>query len=120
MFSFRKKDANPYAGRKSLFVRVACAEDLIRADVFGGSDPYAKVYWNNLYAGKTPVINDTLNPVWERDSSVFEIPIDTSNDEEFEVSLKAGFVHPSTTSWHSPSPPHPPHPPHPARHPGRL
>mmetsp|Transcript_24718 Transcript_24718/g.66649 ORF Transcript_24718/g.66649 Transcript_24718/m.66649 type:complete len:1536 (-) Transcript_24718:79-4686(-) len=87
MFSFRKKDANPYAGRKSLFVRVACAEDLIRADVFGGSDPYAKVYWNNLYAGKTPVINDTLNPVWERDSSVFEIPIDTSNDEEFELGI---------------------------------
>ena len=77
MFTMPKKKwtPSPYSGRKSLFLRVARAEDLIRADVFGGSDPYAKVFWNGLFAGKTKVKQDTLNPVWDRETSVFEIPL---------------------------------------------
>ena len=32
--------------------------------MFGGTDAYAEIYWNDQLLGKTPVADDSQTPVW--------------------------------------------------------
>ncbi|CAM9982491.1 unnamed protein product, partial [Ectocarpus fasciculatus] len=43
---------------------VVNASGLVKADFFGKSDPYAKVFWDGREIGTTAVRHKTLNPVW--------------------------------------------------------
>ncbi|CAN0018446.1 unnamed protein product [Ectocarpus sp. 6 AP-2014] len=43
---------------------VVNASGLVKADFFGKSDPYAKVFWDGREIGATAVRHKTLNPVW--------------------------------------------------------
>ncbi|CAM9115968.1 unnamed protein product [Ectocarpus sp. 13 AM-2016] len=47
---------------RGLWVVNACG--LVKADFFGKSDPYAKVFWDGREIGATAVRHKTLNPVW--------------------------------------------------------
>ena len=58
------------AKRLPLFLtaRILDAKDLAKADTFGKSDPYCRIFWNNKEAGRTRHINNDLNPVWKNKS----------------------------------------------------
>ena len=56
-------------------VRVVKAAGLPNADFLGKSDPYCCVEWHGVQLGKTPHIDDTLNPIWPAAPSTFMIPI---------------------------------------------
>ena len=73
---------HPDDDRKSVFIRIVNARHLERADAFSLSDPYAKLFWNDKYVGRTKHIDDTLDPEWEVKTSTFEIPLlDEDGDE---------------------------------------
>ena len=73
---------HPDDSRKSLFIRIVNARHLERADAFSLSDPYAKLFWNDKFVGRTKHIDDTLDPEWELKTSTFEIPLlDEDGDE---------------------------------------
>ena len=46
-------------------VRIVRAEKVKQADLFGGSDPYAEIFWNDQKVGQTAHIEDTHNPEWD-------------------------------------------------------
>ena len=56
-------------GRRRKLVIVG-ASGLRNVDVWGTSDPYAIVYWDDERIGQTDVKNDDLNPTWNEDFSV--------------------------------------------------
>ena len=43
---------------------VVAASGLEKADIFDGSDPYVRVWWNGRLVGETDVATDTLEPQW--------------------------------------------------------
>ena len=47
-----------------LIINLECAKGLRNADVIGKSDPFCKVSVNGRKVGKTKVINNNLNPIW--------------------------------------------------------
>jgi len=47
-----------------LLLHLKCANGLRKADYFGLSDPYGVIYFNDKEVGRTEVIPDDLNPVW--------------------------------------------------------
>ncbi|GMI45359.1 hypothetical protein TrCOL_g8772 [Triparma columacea] len=49
---------------KGLELTVEHARKLGKADSFGDSDPFCKIFWNGKMIGKTRVIGDDCNPVW--------------------------------------------------------
>ncbi|CAM9476934.1 unnamed protein product [Chrysoparadoxa australica] len=46
------------------YIQIVSCQDLPNADPLGLSDPYCMVFWNDALIGKTPHLNDTLNPEW--------------------------------------------------------
>ena len=56
-------------GRRRKLVIVG-ASGLRNVDVWGTSDPYAIVYWDEERVGQTEVQNDNLNPTWNEEFSV--------------------------------------------------
>ena len=69
-------EANP---REKKIMHVVEAFGLAKADRFGLSDPFAIVKMNNKEVGKTKVINDTMQPLWD-DEFVVELP---RNEDDF-------------------------------------
>ena len=55
-----------------LEVKVVKAKDLVKADMFGKSDPYAVLKYGSQ-KDKTPVVKNTQNPEWNHDS-FFQVP----------------------------------------------
>lgn len=41
------------------------ANGLMKADIFGGTDAYCDVYWNDALVGKTPVVEDSQSPEFD-------------------------------------------------------
>lgn len=50
------------------------ARNLSKADFFGKSDPFVKVYFNGKYQGRTATIKKTLNPDWS-EKEMFELVV---------------------------------------------
>ena len=46
------------------------AEELLKTDNFGKSDPYVVYFVNNVQVGKTKVIRKSLNPCWDHKATV--------------------------------------------------
>lgn len=46
-------------------LRVVCAQGLKKADSYDGSDPYVLLFWNGQLIGRTKVVLDSENPVWD-------------------------------------------------------
>lgn len=83
--SFAKEVLQPYA---NMYVHVVGANGLRKADgMFGKSDPYAKVYFNNTLCGKTKVVSKNLNPVFQE---VFRAPfaLDTGKSSWQEMTVR--------------------------------
>lgn len=57
----------------ALWVRIIAAYDLINADWFSLSDPYVKVTVGSR-TERTHIIDDNLNPRWECEPWVFDVP----------------------------------------------
>ena len=58
------------------------ASGLMKADLFGASDPYAVCWYDGVEVGRTPVCPKTLDPIWPSDKAAFELPpTDTANPE---------------------------------------
>ena len=53
-------------------MRIIRADDLKKADLFGKSDPYAKLFFNEIPVGETKVMKDNHFPIWNAD---FEIQV---------------------------------------------
>ena len=53
-------------------MRIIRADDLKKADLFGKSDPYAKLFFNEIPFGETKVMKDNHFPIWNAD---FEIQV---------------------------------------------
>ena len=74
------KDEESYLTMKDkknmVIIRLIRAKDLKKADMFGKSDAYAALYFNDTMHGKTEIIKKNLNPIWETN---FEIPIADGN-----------------------------------------
>ena len=62
------------ASAKEIDVEVCAARGLAKADMFGSSDPFVKVRWNNKQAGKTTVVRNSLNPTWKDQVFTLKIP----------------------------------------------
>jgi Ca2+-binding EF-hand superfamily protein len=56
-------------GEKSnqLNVQLQGANNLAKADIFGDSDPYCKIFWNNEQIAKTIVVDNCLTPCWDKE-----------------------------------------------------
>lgn len=89
------KEANPESGsdgKDEAFkthrkLTVVGAQNLRNADrVFGSSDPYAVVHWNNCRVGQTKVIKDNLNPRWKAEFILDDVP-ESSNQEFTELKI---------------------------------
>lgn len=50
---------------KKFSVTVHQARGLQKTDLVGSADPFCEIYWQNELVGKTRVLKDTLEPVWE-------------------------------------------------------
>eukprot|EP01052_Picozoa_sp_SAG31_P019602 SAG31_NODE_1436_length_8345_cov_32.360660_6_plen_237_part_00 len=60
------------------------ATGLAKADIFGGTDAYCDVYWNDDLVGKTPVIEDSQNPQWD---GAFRVPVYLRSENELRVEV---------------------------------
>ena len=64
------------------------ANNLMAADLFGKSDPYAVVHWDGQELGRTQVVKNTLDPVWAgHENSKFSLPPSTSQNPELRLDL---------------------------------
>jgi len=75
---------------ESYKVKVLSARNLPKADLFGKSDPFVKIYFNSTFIGQTSHQTKTLNPNWSNLNEEFSllVPIHISIDEcilEFHV-----------------------------------
>jgi hypothetical protein len=60
-------------------LQITCANDLLKADIIGTSDPYVRFTIEDmevrvLQQGKTPVLKNTLDPIWDFSTKI-ETPI---------------------------------------------
>ena len=51
----------------AILMRIIRADDLKKADLFGKSDPYAKLFFNEIPVGETKVMKDNHFPIWNTD-----------------------------------------------------
>ncbi len=58
----------PY-GMKEFEITVLAAQGLVKANTFGKSDPFCLLKLDGVDIGKTSVITETLDPVWEEDQT---------------------------------------------------
>lgn len=58
----------PY-GMKEIEITVLAAQGLVKANMFGKSDPFCLLKLDGVDIGKTSVITETLDPVWEEDQT---------------------------------------------------
>ena len=58
--------------KNAILMRIIRADDLKKADLFGKSDPYAKLFFNEIPVGETKVMKDNHFPIWNTD---FEIQV---------------------------------------------
>ena len=63
----------PIAGTQ-VTIQVHSASGLACADRFGKSDPFFICKWNGIEVGRTKVIDDTLNPVYEDETFTIFVP----------------------------------------------
>ena len=61
-----------------LTVNICEAANLGNADMLGRSDPYVVIIWNGVEEGRTSIIQNTLNPVWE--DQVFRLMVPRHRD----------------------------------------
>ena len=50
---------------------ICAAEDVMKADRFGKSDPYCRIFFNDVEIGRTPIVRNTLSPVWDETQTEF-------------------------------------------------
>lgn len=64
-------------------ITIKAGRNLPKADLFGKSDPFVKVYWNKKYLGQTEHVNNTINPNWAGKNEEFEliVPVWLSVDQ---------------------------------------
>ncbi|GMH58109.1 hypothetical protein TL16_g02539 [Triparma laevis f. inornata] len=48
-----------------LYLKIEHGKKLGKADDYGESDPFCKIFWNNKQIGTTKAINNSCNPVWD-------------------------------------------------------
>lgn len=65
------------------------AEDLDRMDAIGLSDPYCCLFFRNKLVGKTPRIENSLNPVWTH-GNVISLPLGEVLREEARLRMLSG------------------------------
>jgi len=58
-------DSLPQGRPRRVILDIHAARGLAKADLFGKSDPFCIVKWNNKEVGRTPVIYKTLDPEWK-------------------------------------------------------
>jgi len=59
---------------EGLVLNIEDAVNLGKADTFGASDPFCKVFWNGSFLGKTKVCDNTCNPVWTNETFTLSPP----------------------------------------------
>ena len=59
---------------KAYEISVLSASNIMRADLFGSSDPFGIVYFNEEEIGRTSAKKNTLNPIWRDAIFVFTVP----------------------------------------------
>ncbi len=59
---------------KAYEISVLSASNIMRADLFGASDPFGIVYFNENEIGRTEPKKNTLNPVWRDAIFMFTVP----------------------------------------------
>jgi len=59
---------------KAYEISVISASNIMRADLFGASDPFGIVYFNEKEIGRTAPRKNTLNPVWRDAIFIFTVP----------------------------------------------
>jgi hypothetical protein len=65
----------PLKNLQELNLTVMAASCLLKANLVGLSDPYCVVSWGSRHIGTTPVIVNTLNPIWNFESTfTFRLP----------------------------------------------
>eukprot|EP01043_Picozoa_sp_COSAG02_P058398 COSAG02_NODE_7261_length_3092_cov_5.086201_4_plen_218_part_01 len=70
----------PFEGK----LHIVGARDLKSADMFDKSDPYVEVRWNGKLVGRTRVVEDTLQPVWDES---FVIRVSPTQANELSIEL---------------------------------
>ena len=73
-----KKRMVKVAQDKQLELNILSAAGLAAADKTGDSDPYCIVYWDGQEIGRTPPVDNTLEPEWEGQRFVRALPSDYS------------------------------------------
>jgi hypothetical protein len=74
-------DAELPKGMKDMEITILAASGLAKADTFGSSDPYCVLRWIDTEIGKTSVIKENINPVWEDDQCfIFRTPEELGKD----------------------------------------
>lgn len=69
-------------------VSILSGENLLKADFFGASDPFAVIRFGGVKIGRTATISDTLNPVWKNESFDIHFPRSTgANNMELSIEL---------------------------------
>lgn len=52
-------------------IQICSARNLAKIDSFAQTDPFVKIRWNNKIVGKTTVVKNNLNPVWDNERFTF-------------------------------------------------
>ncbi len=63
-----------YLSRSIFCLTIHSAKGLANADLFGKSDPFVRILWNGVEMGFTTTINDTLDPIWSEEFTLFTAP----------------------------------------------
>ena len=67
-------------------LRVVCAQGLKKADSYDGSDPYVLIFWNGQLIGRTKVVLNSENPVWDCEVPVL-LPPSGHGKREFKLQV---------------------------------
>ena len=65
-------------------VKLIKAEDLVKEDIFGESDPFATLKVGSSKAKQTKTINNTSNPEWQYTA---DFPIDMVNGPKLKIEV---------------------------------
>ena len=84
-----KKDGPLPEGYREVELTVFAATGLAKVDLFGKSDPYCVVSWNDEAIGKTATLKKTLDPIWENEVFILRIPIKLSQPQNDVATLLA-------------------------------